>query len=115
MSAAARTLIVPIVLLALLAGSLYGGLRWRETAVTRSPQLSVAFEHADHNEQSCTLCHHNFIDDTGQGACYNCHKQTAELAPAIEATFHDFCRGCHVQTRLEGEKSGPLRQCSLCH
>jgi hypothetical protein len=33
----------------------------------------------------------------------------------MEAMFHDFCRGCHVRTRMEGADAGPLRQCSLCH
>jgi hypothetical protein len=29
--------------------------------------------------------------------------------------FHDFCFSCHVTKRLEGEDSGPMRECGACH
>ena len=93
----------------------YGGVTLRQTAIAERPQLPVAFEHIDHNTEPCANCHHNFVDDTGGGACYNCHKLKPELALEMERMFHDFCRGCHVQKRAQGEDSGPLRQCSLCH
>jgi len=93
----------------------YGAVNWRQAAIIERPQLPVAFEHFDHSTWACAECHHNFVDDTGGGACYNCHKLVPELAPEMERMFHDFCRGCHVQTRAHGDDSGPLRQCSLCH
>ena len=103
------------VLLILALGLVYGGFVWRQTEVIERPQLAVAFEHIDHSAEPCADCHHNFIDDTGGGACYNCHKQTPELALDIEEMFHDFCRGCHLEKRMNAQDSGPLRQCSLCH
>jgi hypothetical protein len=33
----------------------------------------------------------------------------------MEKMFHDFCFGCHVSTRMEGEESGPMRECQGCH
>jgi hypothetical protein len=93
----------------------YAAHGWRQEAIARSPQLPVAFEHLDHNRVPCADCHHNFVDDTGGGACYNCHKLTPEIAADMQTMFHDFCRDCHVRTRLAGGDAGPLRQCSLCH
>ena len=87
----------------------------RHDASMQPPQLPVAFEHLDHSKVPCADCHHNFLDETGGGACYNCHKLTPDIAADTEATFHDFCRGCHVRTRAAGEDSGPLRECSQCH
>ena len=102
-------------LLILALGLVYAGFVWRQTEIIERPQLAVTFEHIDHNTQPCADCHHNFIDDTGGGACYNCHKLTPELAPDIEEMFHGFCRECHVEKRMNSQDSGPLRQCSLCH
>lgn len=108
-----------MVLLVLLAVLLlvfaYAGFARRQTAMLQRPLLPVAFEHIDHNEQPCADCHHNYVDDTGGGACYNCHKLTPELAPEMESMFHHFCRGCHVEKRMHAQESGALRQCSLCH
>jgi hypothetical protein len=93
----------------------YASFARRPAAMVERPTLPVAFEHIDHNTQPCADCHHNFLDDTGGGACYNCHKLTPEVAPEMESMFHDFCRECHVQTRMLAQDSGPMRQCSLCH
>jgi len=88
---------------------------YRASQVPSEPLLTVAFEHIDHTETQCADCHHNFIDKTGGGTCYNCHKYTPEIAADIEKTFHDFCFACHVARRKEGEESGPMRACSGCH
>lgn len=114
MSLVRRYVAVLVVALAL-PGLAYIIYTWRLEAIVQHPQLPVAFEHADHRKVPCADCHHNFIDETGGGACYNCHKLTPEIAADMEAMFHDFCRDCHVRTRTAGEDSGPLRQCSLCH
>ncbi len=88
---------------------------WRMDEVSQQSLLPVGFEHFDHAEQQCADCHHNFLDDTGGGACYNCHKMSEEINREMESMFHDFCRGCHIEKRLEEEDSGPLRECSGCH
>ena len=88
---------------------------WRESQIQHAPLLPLTFAHADHDDVSCLDCHHNFVDDTGSGLCIDCHKQDAELGPLIEEQFHNLCRDCHVAKTLEGEDSGPVRQCKACH
>ncbi len=100
--------------LLLLVGSLAIG-EYRDRVLPERPPLPVAFEHGDHAGVGCADCHHNFIDGSGGGACYNCHKMDPEINREMEQMFHDFCRACHLKARLTGEESGPLRQCSLCH
>ncbi len=77
--------------------------------------LAVTFAHADHTEQNCVVCHHNFSDDTGTGLCFDCHKTDPEVAPLIEEQFHDLCRGCHLEQQLAGDEHGPTRSCIDCH
>jgi len=77
--------------------------------------LVVSFAHADHLEQNCVDCHHNFVDDSGTGMCFDCHKTQAEVAPHIEEQFHDLCRGCHIEKQAAGADHGPTRQCISCH
>ena len=77
--------------------------------------LVVHFAHADHVEQNCVVCHHNFVDDTGTGMCFDCHVTDPDVADLIESQFHDLCRGCHVDKQLAGEAHGPTRQCIDCH
>jgi len=82
---------------------------------SETPILPMSFAHADHENETCVTCHHNFADDTGHGFCMNCHVTQPDLAPLLEAQFHDLCRGCHLEKRLDSEDSGPLRACSGCH
>ena len=79
------------------------------------PLLELHFAHVDHEEVNCVTCHHNFVDDTGNGLCFDCHKTDPAVAPLIEMHFHGFCRGCHAERRAEGEASGPVRACNACH
>lgn len=96
--------------------SLVGLAVWyRPVAIVEAPLLPMTFGHADHRDVACTQCHHNFIDDSGAGICIDCHKNTPELAPVIEAQFHTLCRDCHAQRSLDREASGPLRACEGCH
>ncbi len=88
---------------------------YRNEKIATRPLLPVNFQHLDHREVQCAECHHNFIDDTGGGSCYLCHKTDPELTHSIEEMFHTFCRNCHLQARLETGKSGPIRQCGNCH
>lgn len=103
------------IVLGLLAVVLYLVHQWRLEAVPVRPLLPVAFEHIDHVEEPCAECHHNFIDDTGGGACYNCHKMDPEINFEMEPMFHDYCWGCHIERAEAGEDSGPLRSCKGCH
>jgi hypothetical protein len=92
-----------------------GGLRLRQPALTPSP-LHAFFPHEQHRSVGCVACHHNFIDKTGAGNCYDCHRSSRrDLPEGSEATFHEFCRGCHLRLALERTKHGPIRECSLCH
>ncbi len=77
--------------------------------------LAVTFAHADHVEQNCVECHHNFVDDTGTGMCFDCHKTDPEVADLIEEQFHTLCRNCHIEKQAAGEAHGPTRQCLDCH
>ncbi len=94
---------------------LYAGHAWRQQQLARRPMLPTGFEHIDHVDIHCADCHHNWLDGTGSGICYNCHKTDAAVNREMEAIFHQFCRGCHVDERAQGEKSGPLRSCAACH
>jgi len=78
------------------------------------PMLPVVFEHGDHTETACTNCHHDYLDNSGSGLCYTCHKQSPEIAADMQAMFHDFCFDCHVSKRQDDD-AGPQRECSGCH
>ena len=108
---------LPFVLggVALGAALLWGVEQYRYRAAPLQPMLPVLFEHADHKETPCADCHHNFLDGTGSGPCYLCHKTEQDTAPAMEQMFHDFCFDCHATALTEGEKAGPPRQCAGCH
>ena len=88
---------------------------WHDKSIRQHVILPVAFEHKDHPEVKCTLCHHNYIDDTGHDSCYSCHKHDQAVALEIEKMFHDFCRDCHVDEARKGQVSGPFRVCKECH
>jgi Class III cytochrome C family len=104
-----------------LAGLVLAGLlllvaeSYRSHYSVEQPALPVVFEHQDHIDTACAECHHNFVDDTGGGVCYHCHKFSPDIASENEKMFHDFCFGCHVDKRWEGEESGPMRECAGCH
>ena len=88
---------------------------YRQEMIVSKRLLHVSFDHVDHKETQCVTCHHNFLDKTGSGTCYSCHKLETDIAPVIEDMFHTFCRDCHIVTRLKGQTSGPVRQCKSCH
>lgn len=85
--------------------------RWRATAEI----LPVTFGHIDHTTVNCVTCHHNYVDDSGQGLCFDCHKTDPEVVALIEDQFHALCRDCHVEKQREGEAGGPTRDCHACH
>jgi len=86
-----------------------------ESAARKRPLLPVVFDHNVHTDTGCITCHHNFSDDTGAGSCYSCHKSTPEISSQIETMFHDLCRDCHTEKRIDTSDAGPMRRCSLCH
>ena len=88
----------------------------REPVVARAAPLKVDFPHDRHREVNCIECHHNFVDRTGNGGCFSCHRSgRAELRLGAEARFHDFCLGCHRDPRPAFEHHGPTTGCSSCH
>ncbi|MGI9328735.1 MAG: cytochrome c3 family protein [Pseudomonadales bacterium] len=101
-----------IAVLLLLFG--YGRLA-RQQQITEAPLLPMTFAHADHIAEPCVTCHHNYVDDNGLRSCLDCHKHDPEVSALIEAQFHGLCRNCHIEKALEGEDSGPHRDCESCH
>lgn len=88
----------------------------REPFVSRTTQLKVDFPHDRHRQLDCVACHHNFIDQTGSGSCYACHRSArADLRFGAEARFHDFCLGCHRDPPRHFEHHGPVSGCETCH
>ena len=79
------------------------------------PILPMSFAHADHVNENCVLCHHNYIDDTGGGPCMNCHTTEPQVWPLFEKQFHDLCRTCHAEKAAQGIDGGPPRHCIECH
>jgi hypothetical protein len=88
---------------------------YRQQARAAAPLLPVTFAHKTHTTVNCVACHHNYIDDSGQGLCFNCHKSDPEVASVVEEQFHELCWGCHVEKQALGEDHGPIRQCLDCH
>ncbi len=80
------------------------------------PIVHVYFPHEDHRTVNCVTCHHNFVDQTGAAGCLDCHRSARpDLRQSGEATFHVFCRDCHRELALQGQKHGPVRECGVCH
>ena len=82
---------------------------------TSSAMLPITFGHIDHTTVNCVSCHHNFIDDTGQGLCFDCHVNDADLRDLLEDQFHSLCRDCHVDKQSHADDGGPTRVCLECH
>lgn len=102
----------------LIAFALAAGYAWQQgqqALRADRPMLEVTFAHIDHRAVNCVDCHHNFVDDTGQGLCFDCHKTDPAVNALIEDQFHDLCRGCHQDHQRLGEDGGPVRQCIDCH
>ena len=83
--------------------------------VAGAPSLPVNFAHVDHRTENCVGCHHNFVDRTGSGLCFDCHERSEQVGHLLEAQFHGLCRDCHVTRQAAGEPHGPTRRCLDCH
>lgn len=77
--------------------------------------LPMTFAHADHAQQQCVSCHHNYQDASGQGLCLDCHRSNQQIAYQRRHQFHALCMGCHIEQQSVGEPAGPLRSCKDCH
>ena len=77
--------------------------------------LPLTFAHADHRNVNCVECHHNFVDRTGHGLCFECHQKHPAVSALMEAQFHALCRDCHLAKQRLGEDGGPVRRCLDCH
>lgn len=87
-----------------------------EPVITTPSPIAVWFPHEKHTEVNCLTCHHNMLDNTGLGNCIACHRSSRpDLQHSSEATFHVFCRSCHVLLATEARQHGPTRACSGCH
>ena len=75
----------------------------------------MTFAHEDHVAENCLVCHHNYVDKTGNDLCMVCHVINQEVWPMFEPLFHDLCRSCHEDRQLKGEDHGPTRVCVDCH
>lgn len=102
---------------ALLALSRGGtALAMREPFLGRSERLLVDFPHDKHRAVSCTRCHHDYLDRSGEDSCVSCHRSgRAAIRVGVEARFHDFCLGCHRDPPAYLTGQGPLTGCDPCH
>jgi c(7)-type cytochrome triheme protein len=93
-----------------------------DTAVQRS---AVTFSHDLHmGLYECLDCHHDYQnganaldEDTLEEGnpdirCAACHNDQADLDR--QTAYHRQCMGCHIDTRKDGEASGP-EMCGACH
>lgn len=88
----------------------------REPLLHRQERLVLDFPHDRHRAVACVVCHHDYLDRSGQGSCVSCHRSAS---PAIqvgaEARFHDFCLGCHRDPPAYLSGHGPVTGCVTCH
>ena len=103
----------------LLIAALTGAMLWVAYDIEHfsvpTDMLPMTFSHADHGGENCLVCHHNFQDDTGGGACIQCHQTDPSVNLIIREQFHDLCMNCHTERNSQGEPAGPLRVCDDCH
>ena len=104
-------------LVALLALTRNGtALALREPFLRRSERLVLDFPHDKHRAVKCVLCHHNYLDRSGDDSCINCHRGAgAAILVGAEARFHDFCLGCHRDPPGYLTTHGPVTGCGTCH
>ncbi|HYM44290.1 MAG TPA: cytochrome c3 family protein [Steroidobacteraceae bacterium] len=88
----------------------------REPLLARNQRLELDFPHDKHRAVRCLLCHHDYLDRSGQGSCVGCHRSArADLRVGAEARFHDFCLGCHRDPPAGLTGHGPVSGCDTCH
>jgi len=88
----------------------------REPLLARTQRLVLDFPHDKHRAVRCVLCHHDYLDRSGQGSCVGCHRSgRADLRVGVEARFHDFCLDCHRDPPAGLVGHGPVSGCDTCH
>jgi predicted CXXCH cytochrome family protein len=88
----------------------------REPFLRRSERLVLDFPHDRHRAVNCTVCHHDYLDRSGQGSCVSCHRSgRADIRVGVEARYHDFCLGCHRDPPGYLTGHGPVTGCETCH
>ncbi len=108
-------LLIAAILTTLALAAWFNPSEMRRRLVADAATLPVSFAHADHREENCIDCHHNFNDQTGDGLCLDCHERSQAVAHLLEDQFHGLCRTCHAQRQAEGLPHGPTRRCLACH
>jgi predicted CXXCH cytochrome family protein len=88
----------------------------REPVLRRSERLALDFPHDKHRAVNCVLCHHDYLDRSGEGSCVSCHRSDrSAIQVGAEARFHDFCLGCHRDPPPYLTARGPVTGCASCH
>jgi predicted CXXCH cytochrome family protein len=88
----------------------------REPLLHRSERLVLDFPHDKHRAVSCAVCHHDYLDRSGEGSCVSCHRgDSSAIRVGAEARFHDFCLGCHRDPPAYLSGHGPITGCDTCH
>jgi len=88
----------------------------REPFLRRSERLVLDFPHDKHRAVNCILCHHNYVDRSGEDSCISCHRSgRASIQVGAEARFHEFCLGCHRDPPAYVTGHGPVTGCDTCH
>jgi predicted CXXCH cytochrome family protein len=88
----------------------------REPFLRRSERLVLDFPHDKHRAVNCVLCHHDYLDRSGEGSCISCHRSgRSAIQVGAEARFHDFCLGCHRDPPAYLTGHGPVTGCDTCH
>ncbi|GAC1660635.1 MAG: hypothetical protein PVS2B1_17930 [Candidatus Dormibacteraceae bacterium] len=91
-------------------------LELREPLVRRSERLVLDFPHDKHRAVRCAVCHHDYLDRSGEGSCVSCHRSDrSAIQVGAEARFHDFCLGCHRDPPAYLTGHGPVTGCETCH
>ncbi len=108
-------LLVTSVLMVLVLAALSSPWAKQQKPQRFTPDLPMTFDHQTHREQQCIDCHHNFVDDSGQGLCLECHVSDRKLSALLEQQFHELCQGCHIEQQVAGQSHGPIRVCLACH
>ncbi|MDR3746614.1 MAG: cytochrome c3 family protein [Acidobacteriota bacterium] len=121
------------VLLGCLAGVMFGGRAFAQTApaapiiLKGAPVGAVKFGHTTHLKVAgrCVVCHHASKPEKAllapQQACTDCHTKpaTPPVTTNLQAAFHNptatsgLCIECH-QTQNRNGKAAPVK-CADCH
>jgi len=76
------------------------------------------FDHYKHQALegvTCKKCHHEAKEGETPKSCFECHQCAKKgEKPNAKIAFHKNCKGCHVEMKKAGKKTGPTK-CNECH